>query len=93
MDDAGVTAAARIPSYLVECIVYRTPDENLGNVAYADDVRNVISYVWTGTATDEACTDWLEVNDVKYLFRPQQPWTREQVRDFLLAAWQYVGFE
>ena len=34
-----------------------------------------------------------EVNELKYLFRSGQPWTRQQAYGFVAAAWNYIGFE
>jgi hypothetical protein len=56
-------------------------------------VRYAIAHLWGKTQTDETCKEWGEINELKYLFRPSQPWTREQVNGFLYAAWNYIGFK
>jgi len=93
MVDAGIAAARPLPSYLVECLVFNAPTSDFGHSFVYDDVREVIASVYNATKTDERCREWGEVNELKYLFRPTQPWTREQANAFLLAAWRHVGFK
>ncbi len=92
MVDEGYDAAEPIPSYLIECLIWNVPNELLGNDKLKDDIRNAIAHLWNETRTDENCKDWGEVNELKYLFRITQPWSRDQVNIFLQAAWNYVGF-
>ena len=93
MMDAGIAAARPLPSYLVECLVFNAPKSDFGHTLVYDDVREVIASGYINTKTDAPCHEWGEVNELKYLFRPGQPWTREQANAFLLAAWRYVGFQ
>jgi hypothetical protein len=72
--------------------VWNAPNYCFGNTNYYDDMRSVIASVWNGTRTDDDCRVWGEVNEMKYLFRERQPWTRWSANTFLLAAWGYVGF-
>jgi hypothetical protein len=92
MVDNGHKIAEQIPSYLLECLVWNVPDEGFGHDKYRDDVRYALAHLWNETRTDEACKDWGEINELKYLF-VGQPWTRVQVHSFLDAAWNYIGFE
>lgn len=91
MEQAGRAEAAPIPSYLVECLVWNVPDKHFGSAAYTDDVARILAYLYSATEKDETCREWGEVNELKYLFRPSQPWTREQARQFVVGAWTYVG--
>lgn len=84
-------AAKEAPSYLIECLVYNV--QNLAGDSYYDTVRNVITVAYNATKTDETCKRWLEANEMKWLFRPTQPWTREQAHAFLLEAWRYAEFK
>jgi hypothetical protein len=93
MDENKVAAAKTIPSYLIECLVWNTPNDGFGHARYTDDVRYVLAHTFNETLTFELCKEWGEVNELKYLFRPSQPWTWEQAHSFLGAAWNYVGFE
>jgi hypothetical protein len=93
MKDAGHTSAAPIPSFLNECLVWNVPDDGFNRSTYTADVRYVIAHLWEQTRTVDTCNEWGEINELKYLFRGGQPWTREQVNTFLHAAWNYVGFQ
>jgi predicted nucleotidyltransferase len=93
MADEGYDAAKPIPSYLIECLVWNVPDNDLGNATLRADVRHALAHLWNQTRVYESCKEWGEVNELKYLFRGAQPWTREQVNSFLQAAWDYIGFE
>jgi len=92
MAEHNILAAKPIPSYLIECVVYNAPNTCFGHSRYSDDMRAVIGSVWRGTQTDDACEEWGEVNEMKYLFWPRQPWTRAVTHAFLEAAWGYVEF-
>jgi hypothetical protein len=93
MIDAEIAAARPIPSYLVECLVFNAPNSDFGHTFVYGDVREVIASVFNATKTQEPCHEWGEVNELTYLFRGGQPWTREQANAFLLEAWRYVGFK
>lgn len=92
MNEAGIGAAKPIPSFLNECLVWNVPNERFGHDTFKEGVRYVIVHLWNNTRTVESCGEWGEINELKYLFRGGQPWTREQTNTFLQVAWNYVGF-
>jgi Nucleotidyltransferase domain len=91
MIDDGDEGAEKIPSYLIECLVWNTPNQYLGLQPLANNVKDTIAYLWQKTKEDSTCNHWTEVNGIKYLFHSSQPWTRDQVHRFTLAAWNYIG--
>lgn len=93
MNEAAIGAAKPIPSFLNECLVWNVPNEGFGHDTYKEDVQFVIAHLWNNTRTVDSCSEWGEINELKYLFRNAQPWTREQTNTFLQAAWTYIGFE
>lgn len=93
MNEAAVGAAKPISSFLNECLVWNVPNEGFGHDTYKDDVRYVIAHLWNNTTTFDLCSEWGEINELKYLFRGAQPWTLKQTNAFLQAAWTYVGIE
>jgi hypothetical protein len=93
MADEGYQAADPIASYLIECLVWNVPNEGFGHDTLRADVRWALAHLWNNTRTDETCKEWGEINELKYLFRSGQPWTRAQVSSFLQAAWDYIGFD
>jgi predicted nucleotidyltransferase len=93
MLENGRLLAKPISSYLIECLVWNVPDEGFTHNSYMDDVRYVIAHLWNETRTYETCSEWGEVNELKYLFRATQPWTFQQVNLFLEDVWNYIGFQ
>lgn len=91
MDEAGNAAAKPIPSYLIECLVWNVPNDRFTGTAWLPTVRSAISAIWSATKDDASCDKWCEVDDIKYLFRPSQPWTRQQVHNFVDKAWDVIG--
>jgi Nucleotidyltransferase domain len=85
-----VGAANSVCSYLIECLLYNVADSVYIGDSYADIVQNALLACFSATQTDETSSAWLEVNRMKYLFHPTQPWTRQQAYNFVLAAWAYV---
>ncbi|MBE0614865.1 MAG: nucleotidyltransferase [Burkholderiales bacterium] len=92
MTEAGQASAKSIPSFLIECLAWNVPKDGFGHDTLTADIRYALAHLWNETRSDETCSEWGEINELKYLFRGQ-PWTREQVNAFLQAAWDYVGFE
>ena len=93
MANARIGEAVPISSYLIECLVWNVPDDHFGLPSYKAEVREALAFLWNNTRDDSECQKWGEINELKYLFRPSQPWTRRQVNDFLHAAWDYIGYE
>jgi predicted nucleotidyltransferase len=85
--------ADELPSYLIECLVYNVADDAFGHTTYRADMRAVLAAIFNGTLTSGAWNDWREVNELKYLFRGNGNWTREQVHSLADAAWNEMGFE
>lgn len=93
MAEKGIDAAKSTPSYLIECLVWNVPDELFDLGTYRADVREALAYLFNNTIDDAASAEWGEVNELKYLFRPGQPWTRQSAHAFVDAAWDYIGLE
>ena len=88
-----VPEAQSMASFLIECLVWNAPPSAFAHARYTDNIRDVLAHTWNQTRTDNECANWGEVNELKYLFHPGQPWTRQSAHDFLQAAWDYSGFE
>lgn len=93
MDDAGIAAAKPIPGFLVECLTWNAPNSCFQHDSWDAAVRAVLIHLWSNTKDDHACHEWTEVNDIKYLFRSGQPWTRSEAHAFIDAAWTYIGVQ
>ena len=93
MQGENVSAAANISSSLIECLAWNAEVKAFSKSTYTDILRYVIADTWNRTRKDEDCSEWGEVNELKYLFRDSQPWTRQQANDFLQAVWDYIGYK
>jgi hypothetical protein len=93
MNVEEITVAKPIASYLCECLVWNVPNEGFGHDSLSADVRWVLAHLFNNMRQEEDCKEWREVNQIKYLFHPTQPWTRDQAHSFVSAAWDYVGFK
>ncbi len=93
MQQNNVTASRDVASFLIECLVSNVPASYFGNPTLTADVRGCLAFLINNTKDDSACSEWCEVSQLKYLFRPSQPWTRQQANQFLWACWRYIGFQ
>lgn len=93
MDEDGIAEAQPIVSCLIESLIWNVPNEGFNGGSYTADVRWALAHLFNHTRKDETCSEWGEVNELKYLFRPGQPWTREQANNFTNVAWNYLGLE
>lgn len=88
-------AHREVPSFFVECLVYNCPDSVFLEPTWTKTVHGIITHVWThleGAEPTEDSKRWREVNGCKYLFHSAQAWNRKDGRDFVKAAWNYLGF-
>jgi hypothetical protein len=93
MQDQGKSAAEPIPSFLVECLVWNVPNDRFNHSSYYEDMKTVLAFLYNATkSTDAGCMEWHEESDLKWLFKGDKGWTREQVNAFVLAAWGHVGY-
>jgi hypothetical protein len=93
MEDEGIASAKPVTSFLTECLVWNVADVHFEHSTYSDDLRAALIFLYEQTQTDESCNGWGEVSELKYLFGAHQKWTRQQANDFIVAAWNHVGFQ
>jgi hypothetical protein len=78
----------RIPSFLVECLVYLVEDEYF--LVETDDrfqrLFRVVARIKKRLADDTFAAKACEINDIKILFHHEQAWTLADARSFLDAA-------
>lgn len=90
MDDAGMAAAKPLCGFNVECLTWNAPNDRFARPTWDLVVQAVLGHLWSNTRTDETCSEWGEVSELKYLFRGPGL-TRADAHAFLHAAWSYVG--
>ena len=93
MNDEKNAAAAPIPSFLIECLVWNSPNSAFGHDTYTADVRETLAHLFNNTMKLDDCKEWGEISELKYLFWTGQPWNFSQAHAFLSAAWDYLGYE
>lgn len=89
----GIEIAKQTPSFLTECLVWNAPDTSFSFETYKSMLRCVLAHLFNNTLTQEKCSSWDEVSELKYLFRGSQPWSYQQAHSFISAVWDYVGYE
>jgi len=92
MASKKIKSAEDTPSFLVECLVFNASNQCFNHYSFKPMVRAVLAELFNNTLNDQACIEWGEVSELKYLFRPSQPWTRQGANQFLSDAWDYVGY-
>jgi hypothetical protein len=93
MSSNGIQSAEKAPSFLIECLVWNSPNNNFDYSSYKSTVREVLAYLFNNTMEDDKCSEWGEVSELKYLFRGSQPWTRQDAHAFISDAWDYIGYK
>ncbi len=92
MADNGNAQAQQIMGFLLECLIWNVPNDKFGHHTWTSDVRACLVFLFNNTMKDDQCSEWGEVSDLKYLFRPSQKWTRPEAHQFISDAWDYIGF-
>lgn len=92
MQANNISQANDIASFLIECLVWNAPDNLFGNTNLTSDVEQILRFLIGLTSDDSSCEKRVEINELKWLFRSEQPWTRQQAHNFLYAAWLHLGF-
>lgn len=82
-----------VPSFLIECLLWNAPNPRFtSSSSYLETVRKCFRFLWTPLRENE-CEEWGEVNELKYLFRSGQKWTRQDAFNFIDKAWDTVGVD
>jgi hypothetical protein len=93
MAENGIDSANKVPSFLIECLCWNVDNSLYKQDTYFNNIRDILIYLYQKTTKDDDCSEWGEVSELKYLFRPSQPWTRQEVNYFIQSAWEYIGYK
>ena len=74
-----------IQSFLIECLLWNVPDNCFNHSRYLEDLVNILTYLLP-QLYNNSCKEWGEINELKYLFNPSQPWTQDQAHQFLFKV-------
>lgn len=89
----NIASADGTSSFLMECLIWNVPDRLLCCSTWSQSIREAMAYLFNNTMTYEKCSEWREVNELKYLFRGQQAWTWKSTHKFLSDCWDYARLE
>lgn len=91
MQDNKIQQDAVLPSFLIESLVWNMPDQYFLMNTYTEVVNVCLKHLLEATLNESYCSEWGEVNELKYLFRSTQPWTMQQVNSFMGSALTTLG--
>lgn len=91
MLERGIQAANPVPGFLVECLVWNVPNDDLMNDTWDKSVQSALVHLWSNTKTLETCNDWGEVSELKYIFRGSPDKKLTEAHAFINAAWDFIG--
>lgn len=57
MSDTGVISAKKIPSFLIECLVWNAPNTCFDSYSYKPMVRSVLANLFNDTIKDDTCNE------------------------------------
>lgn len=91
MKEDGYASADKVPSYLVACLVWNVPNYFFAEASYLKMTGDVVDFLIERTSDLVNVKEWGEVNELKYLFRPSQPWKFDEVHQFLKDAKKFLA--
>jgi hypothetical protein len=92
MEGVGVPEARSVASFLVESLVWNAPDELFADESYTTNLVDILFWGIGATEPAAGTSALVEVNRIKPLFGPGQPWTSDATNSFLKAAVVQLGF-
>lgn len=91
MVEDGITNGDIITSFLIECLIYNTPNTVLtGYNSWNETVKQTIIYLYNEINNGKH-SDWAEVSGILYLFKNRK-WTAQDAKKWLNDAWIYLGY-
>ena len=86
--EIGMLKLKQVPSFLIECLVYLVPDSAF--LVEEDDrfdrILRVLDELENMVSDAAMVQNATELNGIKYLFHPSQPWTVADAKAFVAAA-------
>lgn len=92
MADERVIDKDVISSFLVECLVFNTPNEIITKYAtWEETIQQAIVYLY-GQTKENKCDEWGEVSERLYLFHSGRKWTKTDAKNYVLLMYDYMGY-
>ena len=77
-----------VHGFFIECLLYNLDDDVFESWSLKQTMLNVLARLWN-EINDGKDTDWVEVNNLKWLWRGGQTWTSARSA-FASAAWNEI---
>ncbi|WP_372530496.1 nucleotidyltransferase [Xanthomonas sp. NCPPB 3005] len=90
MDDEGVAEAKPLKGFNVECLVWNVPNTLFMHDTLFQDVTAALNYLSIQLSRMDACGEWGEVSELKYLLRGNET-KRQQFKAFIDRARKRIG--
>jgi hypothetical protein len=78
----------QVPSFLIECLTYVVEDGYF--IIEADDrytrIIRILNRMWELLSNHNWVKSATEINEIKFLFHPDQPWSIDDARAFVISA-------
>jgi hypothetical protein len=81
-----------VPSFLIESLIWNVGNGAFGENTWRERVRAALMELYGALEDDLLRAALLEANNCKFLLHPDQGWTRQDARDFVLNSWAYIGY-
>jgi len=92
MIEDGQPISDNITSFLLECLVWNTPNDVFNNInTWTERLKLSIGHIYKKTQNEDDCKDWGEVSELLYLFVGRK-WSRQDVNDYMIQVWNYLEY-
>ncbi len=79
-----------VPSFLIESLVWNLPNRILSDGStWTARVDQGLRHIYS---THKERDEWLEANNIKFLFHASQKWDEDEADNFAREAHSYLGF-
>lgn len=91
MIDDGEPVNKGISSFLIECLLWNTPNSIFNDYDnWTDRIKQALIHLYNATETVEKCKKWGEVSEMLYLFHKDRKWDVKMTNEFLKQMWNYL---
>ena len=93
MIDDGEPVNKGIVSFLMECLLWNTPNSIFNNYdTWTERIKQAIIHLYDKTKDEKDCKEWGEVSEMIYLFHSGRKWSVKMTNNFLKQMWNYLEF-
>jgi hypothetical protein len=91
MIDDGLSIDSGITSFLIECLMWNTPDSILNEgTTWEARIFQSLLFLINNTKNEEQCKSWREVSEMLYLFHNRRKWDAGKAYFFLRQTAEYL---